>query len=135
LSYPEAAFIKAEAVFRVSGAAAATPVYINAINSAMNRVGLDTTSAAVLAYVATRTPLTTANAMQRIMEEKALGNFLSIENFNDWRRTGYPILTVVQNPHVPTIPRRFPYAFAEETANPQPQQSAAITDRVWWDAP
>jgi hypothetical protein len=135
MSYPEAEFIKAEAIFRISGAAAATPVYINAINSAMSRLGLDTTSPAVLAYIALRTPLTASNALQRIIEDKTIGNFLSIENYNDWRRTGYPILSIVQNPHIPTIPRRFPYAFAEETANPQPQQSAGITDRVWWDAP
>ena len=135
LSFPEAEFIKAEAVFRISGPIAATPVYINAINSAMARVGLDTTSAAVLAYVASRTPLNSENGLQRIIEDKTIGNFLSTENYNDWRRTGYPLLTIVQNPHVPTIPRRFPYPFEEETANPQPQQSASITDRVWWDTP
>jgi hypothetical protein len=135
LSYPELEFIKAEAVFRVSGAAAANPIYINAINSAMARVGLDTTSAAVKAYVTSRTPLTAANAMQRIMEDKSIGNLLSTENYNDWRRTGFPQLTIVQNPHIGSIPRRFPYPLQEFTSNPQPQQSAAITDRVWWDAP
>jgi hypothetical protein len=134
LNYPEALFIKAEAVFRTSGAAAATPVYINAINSHMAALGLDTTSAPVLAYVAARSPLTAANAIQRIMEEKDIANFLSIENFTDWRRTGFPSLTIVQNPYVPAIPRRFPYPLAELTSNPQPQQTANITDRVWWDA-
>jgi hypothetical protein len=134
LNYPEALFLKAEAVFRTAGAAAATPVYISAINSHMSALGLDTTSAPVLAYLAARGPLTAANGIQRIMEEKDIANFLSIENFTDWRRTGFPALAIVQNPYVSAIPRRFPYPLAELTSNPQPQQTANITDRVWWDA-
>ncbi len=135
LTYSEALFIKAEAVFRISGAVAANPIYINAINSAMSKLGLDTSSAAVTAYIASRSPLTTGNGIQRIMEEKDIANFLSIENYNDWRRTGFPALTICQSPYVASIPRRFPYPLAELTSNPQPQQSLLITDRVWWDAP
>ena len=135
MSYAELEFIKAEATFIQSGAAAATPVYVQAINSHMTDLGIDPTSAAALAYVASRTPLTSGNAMQRMMEDKWIANFLSIENFNDWRRTGFPVLTIVQSPYVPTIPRRMPYPLAELTSNPQPQQALKITDRVWWDAP
>jgi hypothetical protein len=134
-TYAEALFIKAEALFRTSGAAAAEPIYKQGINSHMNKLGLDTTSAAVMAYVASRSLLTTSTPLQRIIEEKTLGNFLNTENYNDWRRTGYPDLSIVQNPHIPSIPRRYPYPLGEETANPQPEQSADITDRVWWDQP
>ncbi|HEY6901761.1 MAG TPA: SusD/RagB family nutrient-binding outer membrane lipoprotein [Puia sp.] len=134
LSYSEALFLKAEAVFRISGAAAATPIYINAINSHMNKLGIDTTSAPALAYIAARGTLTAGNGIQRIMEEKSIANFLSIENYTDWRRTGFPALTIIQNPYVPAIPRRFPYPLAELTSNPQPQQNVQITDRLWWDA-
>ena len=134
VSYSEGEFIKAEAAFIISGAAAANPLYIHAINSHMHKLGLDTTSAPVLTYLAARGTLTASNGLQRIMEEKWIANYLSIENFNDWRRTGFPVLTIVQNPYVPTIPRRFPYPLAELTSNPQPQQSLKITDRVWWDA-
>ncbi|MBS1662969.1 MAG: SusD/RagB family nutrient-binding outer membrane lipoprotein [Bacteroidetes bacterium] len=134
MTYSELLFLKAEAVFRVSGAAAANPIYINAINSNMSKLGLDTTSAPVLTYLAARGTLTAGNAIQRIMEEKNVANFLSIENFTDWRRTGFPTLTIVQNPYVPSMPRRLPYPLAELTSNPQPQQNLQITDRVWWDA-
>ncbi|MDO6431836.1 SusD/RagB family nutrient-binding outer membrane lipoprotein [Flavitalea sp. BT771] len=134
-NYSEILFIEAEALFRTAGAAAAQPVFINGINSHMAKLGLDTTSAAVTAYVASRLPLTAGNALQRIMEEKSIANFLNMENYNDWRRTGFPALNIVNSPYVPTIPRRFPYPLAEISANPQPEQSAAITDRVWWDAP
>jgi len=135
LTYEELLFIKAEAVFRTQGAAAATPIYINGINAHMHKLGLDTTSAAVTNYIASRSPLTTANGMELLMQEKALANFLSMENFTDWRRTGHPALTIVRSPYVPTIPRRYPYPLAEISANPQPEQSADVTDRVWWDAP
>ena len=134
LTWSEALFIKAEATFRTTGAAAATPIYVNAINSHMSWLGLDTTSAPVQTYLAARGTLTAGNGIQRIIEEKNVANFLSIENFTDWRRTGFPTLSVIQNPSVPTMPRRLPYPLAELTSNPQPQQSAQITDRVWWDA-
>ncbi len=134
VNYPEVLFIRAEAVLRISGAAQATPFYINALNASMNRLGLDTNSAAVLSYVASRTPLTATNAMDHMITDKSVANFLSTENYNDWRRTGYPVISTVQNPWYPTIPLRFPYPQAEELANPQPQQSAQLNDPVWWDS-
>jgi hypothetical protein len=134
MNYPEALFIKAEAVLRTGSAAGATPFYINAINASMSRLGLDTNSAAVLSYIASRTPLTAANAMDHIITDKSVANFLAIEDYNDWRRTGYPVLSPVQNPWYPTIPLRFPYPQAEELANPQPQQSVQLSDPVWWDS-
>jgi hypothetical protein len=132
-NYSEILFIEAEALFRTSGAAAAQPLYIQGINSHMAKLGLDTTSNTVTTYVNSRLPLTAGNALQRIMEEKSVANFLNMENYNDWRRTGFPALTIVQSHYVSTMPRRYPYPLQEITANPQPQQSAVITDRVWWD--
>jgi hypothetical protein len=133
-NYSEVLFIQAEALFRTAGAAAAQPYFVYGINSHMAKLGLDTTSAAVTNYVASRLPLTSGNALQRIMEEKSVANFLNMENYNDWRRTGYPALSIVTSNYVPTIPRRYPYPLAEISANPQPEQSVQITDRVWWDA-
>ena len=134
MNYPEALFLRAEAIFRISNAAEATPFYITAINASMNRLGLDTNSIAVTSYVASRTPLTAVNAMDHIITDKSVANFLCTENYNDWRRTGYPVISTVQNPWYPTIPLRFPYPQAEELANPQPQQSAQLNDPVWWDS-
>jgi hypothetical protein len=134
MNYPEALFLRAEAVLRTQNATEATPFYINALNASMNRLGLDTNSTAVLTYVASRTPLTDANGLDHIITDKSVANFLSTEDYNDWRRTGYPVLSPVQNPWFPTIPLRFPYPQAEELANPQPQQSAQLSDPVWWDS-
>jgi hypothetical protein len=138
LSYSELEFIKAEATFYKSGAAAAQPIYQQAIKNNMAKLGLDINSAAVTNYIAARGTLTTANALQRIMEEKAIANLLSVEIFTDWRRTGFPAITIVANPEagITTIPRKYQYSQQEISTNPQPENTnAKITDRVWWDTP
>ncbi|MCS3801951.1 SusD/RagB family nutrient-binding outer membrane lipoprotein [Niastella sp. OAS944] len=129
-NYSEALFLKAEATLIKSGYAAAEPVYQSAIKSHMSKLGVDNSD--VNDYLASRGTLTAANALQRIMEEKKIANFLSIENFNDWRRTGYPQLTRVPNA-LSDIPRRLLYPQVEITSNPQSLQTARLTDRVWWD--
>ena len=129
-NYSEALFLKAEATLIKSGSAAAEPIYQDAIKSHMSRLGI--ASGDVDNYIAARGTLTAANALQRIMEEKKIANFLSIENFNDWRRTGFPLLTKVPNASS-EIPRRLLYPQVEILSNPQGVQTAKLTDRVWWD--
>lgn len=134
----EALFLKAEATYYISGYAAATPIYRNAITDNMLKLGIDTTSPAAQAYLAARGTLTSANALQYIMQEKSVANWFSMEEWSDWRRTGYPAKTVLTSAQgapgaVTQIPRRFLYPQDELTSNPQSQQSATITDRVWWD--
>ena len=130
ITYEEALFLKAEATYRVSGAAAASPIYQQAVTTHMDRLGI--TSAASSAYLASRA-LTTGNALQLIIEEKGISNFLSMETWTDWRRTGNPPLTKVINA-LSEIPRRILYPQVEQIANPQAVQAAKLTDRVWWDA-
>jgi len=131
LPYTEAQFLAAEATLIKSGAAAAQPLYVAAITNHMNRLGV--AGADLTSYLAARGTLTTANALQRIIEEKSVANFLSPENWNDWRRTGFPALTKVDGA-LSEIPRRALYPQTELTTNPQPQQTAKVTDRLWWDA-
>jgi len=138
LPYSELQFIKAEATFITSGAAAAQPIYQQAIKDNMAKLGLDPNASAVVNYLNRRGQLTSANALQRIMEEKSIADLLSVENFNDWRRTGFPKLSLVANPQagITTIPRRYVYSQQEISTNPQPENTnTKITDRVWWDAP
>jgi hypothetical protein len=129
-NYSEALFLKAEATLIKSGVAAAEPIYQDAIKSHMTKLGIAT--ADINTYLANRGTLTATNALQRIMEEKKIANFLSPENFNDWRRTGFPLLTKVPNA-LSEIPRRLLYPQVELTSNPQAIQTAKLTDRVWWD--
>ncbi len=129
VNYSEALFIKAEATLITSGFAAAAPVYQSAVSSHMTKLGISTTNTAT--YLATRV-LTATNAEQLIIEEKQIANFLSLENFTDYRRTGYPVLPAVPNA-LSAVPRRVLYPEAEIISNPQPQQTAKLTDRLWWD--
>lgn len=131
-TYSEALFIKAEATFIKSGAAAAQPIYDSAIASHMNLLGV--AQADKMKYINSRPLLTTSNALQQIISEKYVADFLSIETWNDWRRTGYPVLTLAQNAYTNYIPRRWPYSNTEVLANPQPEQSGVTTaSHVWWD--
>ncbi|MEP6613051.1 MAG: SusD/RagB family nutrient-binding outer membrane lipoprotein, partial [Mucilaginibacter sp.] len=131
VNYSEALFLKAEATFITAGAAAAQPVYTSAVKSHMSKMGIADADANT--YLASRGALTSGNALQLIIEEKFVANFLSQENYTDWRRTGFPALTKVKHA-LSEIPRRVLYSQSEIVANPQPQQAAKLTDRVWWDA-
>ncbi|HEX5154305.1 MAG TPA: SusD/RagB family nutrient-binding outer membrane lipoprotein [Parafilimonas sp.] len=132
ITYNECLFIKAEATLIKSGYPAAEAVYEDAIQSNFSKLGIDPSSADASAYINSR-KLTSANAIQHIMEEKAVANIFNLETFNDWRRTGYPILQPVDGA-LSAIPRRLLYPQSEILTNAQPQQSATLTDRVWWDA-
>ncbi len=133
LTYGEALFLKTEATLIKTGFADAQPIYIQGIKAHMTKLGINTSSSAALSYLAARGVLTADNALQKIMEEKSLADFLSIENYNDWRRTGFPLLTAVNNSYYPAIPVRLPYPLTSITSNPQPQQSATVSTPVWWD--
>jgi hypothetical protein len=130
VNYSEALFLKAEATLITSGYASAQPIYQAAVMSHMDKLGVSGGNAST--YLSSRT-LTSANAEQLIIEEKNIANFLSLENFNDYRRTGFPVLPAVPNA-LSSVPRRVLYPEVEIISNPQPQQSAKLTDRVWWDA-
>ena len=130
VSYSEALFIKAEATFLKSGAASAEPVYQEAVRSHMDLLRVSTDSAD--AYIASRGTLTATNGLDLIMKEKSIADFLSIENFNDWRRTGFSVLTKVPFA-LSEIPRRVIYPESEIIANPQSLHTAKLTDRIWWD--
>lgn len=129
-TYAEQLFIEAEATFIKSGAAAADPIYRSAIGAHMDMLGVAAGSKA--AYINAR-PALGADALKQIIGEKFVADFLSLETYNDWRRTGFPDLTLAQNAYVDYIPLRWPYSTTAILTNPQPQQSATTKDPVWWD--
>jgi hypothetical protein len=130
VNYTEALFLKAEATNIISGATAAQPFYQDGVRKHMEKVGVSSTD--IDAYLLSRGTLNSSNALRLIIEEKFVANFLNADNFTDWRRTGFPVLTKVKNA-ISDIPRRVLYPNSEITANPQPQQKAKTTDRLWWD--
>jgi len=130
-TYTEALFIKAEATFYTSGAAAAKPIFLAAAKESMTSIGVDASAAD--AYLTRYATFTDANALASIMYEKYVANYLSLESFNDWRRTNIPVLSLVENAVTTTIPQRWPYPSSERTNNPQPEHAILITENVWWD--
>jgi hypothetical protein len=133
LNAAEAMFIKAEATYITSGYAAAQPLYRAAVTQNLLKLSIDTSSAAAQAYLSLRGTLTATNALKLIIEEKNVANFFSLDNYADWRRTGYPLLNVIPNNNITSIPARFLYPLNEVSANPQAVQSASLTDKVWWN--
>jgi hypothetical protein len=134
LTASEALLLKAEATLLTAGFAAAQPIFRKAVAENMVKVGVDTNTTIAQTYLAKYSVLTADHALQQIIEEKNTSNFLSTECWVDWRRTGFPKLNMIQNNTVTEIPRRFLYPLNEATANPQPVQSAKLSDRVWWDS-
>jgi len=131
-TYSEQLFIQAEATFIKSGAIAADQIYRSAIVAHMDLLGVPAANRDV--YVTARAALTDAGGLEAIINEKFVADFLSLESYNDWRRTGFPTLTVAQNAYQNSpIPLRWPYSTTAILTNPQPQQSATTKDPVWWD--
>lgn len=134
----ELLFIRAEAEQRSGGDPTAT--LVAAISENMDFIGV--ASADRDAYVAGM-----AGAdLQKVMEEKYVAMFSQSESWTDWRRTGYPALTVYPGANLVDIPRRLPYPQDEYLYNssnvPMPLSAspdekfgtdAGGTYKLWWD--
>ncbi|MCX2453689.1 SusD/RagB family nutrient-binding outer membrane lipoprotein [Pedobacter sp. PLR] len=129
-TYAEALFVKAEATLIKSGAAIAQPIFEEAIRQNMLSLGVSTND--INTYITAHGTLDPTTPLKSLIGEKYVANFLSLEAYNDWRRTGYPTLNVVVNAFRPYIPQRFPYPSQEITSNPQPQQGILTSVPVWW---
>jgi hypothetical protein len=104
-SYSDQKFTEAEARLIVSGAAAADAPYREGIRAHMQKLGVS--AAAITAYLAARPSLATVtNPLEEIITQKYIANFLKVEPWNDWRRTGYPILPPVEQAMLEGIPQR-----------------------------
>jgi hypothetical protein len=140
--YPSLKFVEAEATLIVSGAAAAQPIFEDAIRADMERVGV--AAADIAAYIASLPALTDAgvDAREMITTQKYIANFLDLEAYNDYRRVGYPDVPLAApsaNRRIDIIPLRFPTPASERQRN-----AASIPDYlplgfnemrvpVWWD--
>ncbi len=135
LSFAEYNFIRAEAALMGAPGNAQT-FFQAAITASMQEVGVNAID--IANYVATYGTLsgTTAQQQRQIIEEKYIAGFgVSVEPWSDWRRTGYPALSVPTNSITGAIPRTLFYAQSEIDLNPNcPGQKAAnLQDRVFWD--
>ena len=134
-------FILAEAALTLGTSGNANTYYQAGITASMQKVGM--TAAEIANYFATNPSVvtlsgTTEEQRQQIITQKYIawiGN--GIEAYDDYRRTGYPVLALVNNaagdnPNV--IPTRLPYTPAELAANPNAPKPRPKTDVKLWFA-
>ncbi|MBT1704262.1 SusD/RagB family nutrient-binding outer membrane lipoprotein [Chryseosolibacter indicus] len=143
LTYAEYNFIVAEAML-VYGASA--PVnkdnrttkedfFAAGIEASLANAGI--TGGAASTYVSAQT--STALSLQKIIEEKYVANFgVGVEPWNDWKRTGFPLLSVSPAAAAAgnnTIPRSLVYPLSEQQANLNnvPQRASMVVKGVFWD--
>jgi hypothetical protein len=137
----QAQFILAEAALILGTAGDANAYYQAGITASMQKVGM--TAAEIANYFATNPTVVTLSGTveeqrKQIITQKYIawiGN--GIEAYNDYRRTGYPVLALVNNaagdnPNV--IPTRLPYTPAELAANPNAPKPRPKTDVKLWFA-
>ena len=129
MTYAEAKFIEAEAALPTDKARAAT-AYNDAVKGSLAMFGAS--DAAYEAANAAETDLTIT--LEKIMTQKYIALYTSVEPFNDWRRTGLPALQPAAGQTA--IARRWPLAQDERVyngANAAPYLNKTVFDRVFWD--
>jgi hypothetical protein len=155
LTYAETELLLSEAAVRnwsVSGSA--SEHYANAVTGAMQSLTQQDSqteiSAADISNYLTKNPLdiSSVDASLKMINTQywiTTGtNFNFIENWFNWRRSGYPVLTPINYPGNVTggtIPRRMIYLSTEILTNPTNYKLAVsrlaggdqLTSRVWWD--
>jgi hypothetical protein len=153
LSYAETSFLLAEAKFRGwnVGSSSAQDYYQQGIAAALGTYSTFNAAAGAIdagtisTYAAAQT-LTGGKELELINMQiwLATGSFLDFtEAWNNWKRSGYPVLTKVTYPgqFANDIPRRHIYPTTEPSTNGKNYQAAVgaltggdiWTSRVWWD--
>jgi len=133
-------FILAEAALILGTPGNANSYYQAGIKASMTKVGIDT--ATINNYFAANPSVVTLagspeDMRKQIITQKYIawiGN--GIEVFDDYRRTGYPVLALPNNPggDDPTvIPTRLPYTNTELSTNPNAPNPRPLVDvKLWW---
>ena len=128
ISKTEMLFIKTEALSAI-GDPTATTFYNAAITSSFSDAGVAVPAVYLTANALTGA--THASRLPQIMLQKYLALFTQAESFNDWRRTGYPVLKPNNGP---SIPRRFLYPQTELDYNgPNVPTGTTLFSKVGWD--
>ena len=128
MTYVEGKFIEAEAQLRKA-----------APSQALSNAAYDVAVTASLAkHAVTNAAWLTANTtgvlgnrtLQQIIEAKYIAMFMQLEAFNDYRRTGWPVLTPTAGASVPV---RFPYPTDERLYNAENVPAGiTLSSPLWW---
>jgi hypothetical protein len=127
MTYAEQKFIEAEARFML-GQAGAQAAYEAAVAASVLRV----TGSANTAWLAANIigdPVT----LEKIITQKYINGFGTNQPYADYRRTGFPNLSIAQGAVIPQIPTRFPYPQSELDYNTGNVPAITLTSNLWWD--
>jgi hypothetical protein len=137
LTFAEYNFIRAEAALRGAPGSAQT-FFTAGITASMQEVGVSAVQ--IADYLSLNGTLvgTPAQQMQQVIEEKYIALFgVSVEPWTDWRRTGYPALSIPVNAlnGVTAVPRTLFYPQSEIDLNPNNpgQKPQGLQNSVFWD--
>lgn len=128
MTYVETQFIVAEAQLRKASPsqALANTAYDAAVTASLAKFSI--TDAAWL--TANTSGVLGDRNIQNIIEAKYIAMFMQMEGYNDFRRTGWPVLVPTAGA---TIPVRFPYCTDERLYNAANVPTGITTDTpLWW---
>lgn len=139
ITYSEAKFLEAEAHLILGDMGQADAAYREGIRANLQKYGVS--GAAIDAYLADRPALSSSdNALQDVITQKYIANFLTAEPWNDWRRTGYPELEPANQASIDGIAVRYAWPGSELANNLDnvkatglPTDKTVMLERVWWD--
>lgn len=137
LTFAQVNFILAEAALVLGTAGDANTYYQAGIRANFDKLGLSADAYFIANPGIVTLSGTTEQKRNQIITQKYIswiGN--GIEAFNDYRRTGYPVLALANNAagHNPNvIPTRLTYPLNELSRNPNTPNPITRTDvKVWW---
>jgi hypothetical protein len=140
MTFAEACFLKSEAYLWKSDHTNAYNFLKEGTKASLMKLKLDNSPALTATQIndfVDNLPALPADfeaAQKMIIELKYLGNFLSVETYNDYRRTHYPDLVMPIDAEYPNVPYRMPYSTSSLLYNKDNVPSVSIsTDKVWWD--
>lgn len=133
MTYHELKFIEAEAKFKKNDATYQATLK-SAVEASFTYQGVSGGTTYFTDNVVSR--LTAGNELKEIITQKyiAFYEFEAIEAFNDYRRTGFPVMTNPNNanPNLGFV-NRFPYPTSEVTSNSANVPAINIfSSKVWW---
>ncbi len=127
VTYAEAKFIEAEAKARL-GQTGVQATLQEAVTASVTKITGAAPSATFLANA------TATFDVANIIQQKYIALFLTMEPYNDYRRTGFPALVPNQNSDTKIIPVRLPTPSDERQYNPNATVVSNVTSKLWWDA-
>jgi hypothetical protein len=140
ITFAEACFLKAEAYLWKNDYVNAYKYVKEGTRASMVKLQRDNmpafTEGQANAFVGTLPPLpaTFESAQKMLIELKFIANFLSIENYNDYRRTHYPVVVLPIDAQYQNVPVRLPYATSTKLCNKDNVPAINfVSDKIWWD--